>query len=61
MLVLGISHVVLMMIYYVVAGVSAKVITYLFSINVFFSIPAIVGFMLIMLISIFVFVVYMLV
>lgn len=61
LLVLASAWVLLVVIYYALWGVSAKVITYLYSINAIFSIPAMIGFLLVMLISIFVFVVYMLV
>ena len=61
LLVLALAWVLLVVIYYALCGVSAKVITYLYSINAIFSIPAMIGFLLVMLISIFVFVVYMLV
>lgn len=61
LVVMTLAWAVLMVLYYILQGISAKVITYLYSINTIFSIPAVIGFVIIMLISIFVFVVYMLV
>ncbi|MBP5426297.1 MAG: hypothetical protein J6Y29_00110 [Clostridiales bacterium] len=48
----------LVFIYYIVQNISARFIAYLYSINAIFSIPAIAGFLLIILISIFILVMY---
>lgn len=50
-----ISWVALMIVHYALENVSAKFITYLYGMNVIFSIPAMIGFILTMAISIFVF------
>lgn len=57
--VLLIAGILLMIVYHIVENVSARIITYTYSSNAIFSIPAIAGFVLVMLISVFVFVVYM--